>query len=313
VRLNALARPLSLLVGFGLLAAACGGGQAVADNDDRLRVVVDFSVVADFVASVGGDRVQVTTLVPLGGDPHAYEPRPSDARAVTDADLIIKHGLGLSPWMRPLVANASGPVLRVADVVADDAVRGGDGLLDPHLWLVPPLALAYVETIAAVLIEADPVGADSYEQGAREYAQRLRALDDELQAAFATIPEKQRLLVTPHDAYRYFAEHFGLQVLGTLVGVTSEEEPSARRIRDLVDAVRESEAPAIFTESTVPSRPIERVALEASVEVAGPIYGDSVGAEGSGADDYLSMMRTNAVTIVEALGGDSRSLHGTDP
>ena len=290
-----------------VLSACLGASpeRAAGADTDRLKVVAEFSILAEFATAVGGERVSVDTIVALGGDPHAYEPRPGDAARISDADLVLEHGLGLSPWMGSLRANAQGPVVTIGAVVADHAVRSDDGVLDPHLWMSPELAADYVDRIAEALTEVDPDHGSLYATNALEFQRELADLDDELQAIFTTIPPEHRQLVTPHDAYRYFAEHFGLEVLGTLVGVTTEEEPSARQVSELVDAVRDSGVPAIFIESTVPPRQIERVAQDADVAIAGPLYGDSLGEPGSGAESYVGMMRTNTITIVEALGGES--------
>lgn len=266
-------------------------------------VVTDFNILEAFVTEVGAEHVSVTSLVPLGGDPHMYEPRPRDAIAIAEADIVFVHGLGLSPWMRGLQDHAAAPAVTIGDVVRDRAVRDDEGLLDPHLWLVPPLAAEYAEAISDALTDVYPEAGEDFVANAERFRDRLAALDEELQAAFATVPEEHRYLVTPHDAYGYFSEHYGLEVLGTLVGVSTEEQPSARTMRELVDDVLAHEVPAVFIESTIPPRTIERVAIESGAAIAGPLYADSFGPPGSGADDYFGMMRHNARTIVEALGG----------
>ncbi len=288
-----------------LVAAACGDGGAgdSGDTGDRLVVVAEFSILADFAEAVGGDRVSVRTIVPVGGDPHAHEPTPGDAALLADADVVIENGLGLSPWLERLRTHVTGHVVTVSRAVADRVLLEDDGDPDPHMWMAPPFAIAYVEVIAEELAGIDPDGAGHYRERAAAYIERIEALDEELQSAFATIPAGHRRLVTPHDAYRYFAAHFGLEVAGTLVGISTEEEPSARRMRELVDLVRAESIPTIFIESTIPPRLIERVAAEAGVAVGGPLYGDSVGEPGSGAEDYLGMLRANAEAIVTGLGG----------
>ncbi len=295
---------LAVTVMFASGCAALADSDTSDEPDERILVVTDFNVLAEFVQQVGGDRVAVDPLVPLGGDPHVYEPRPGDAMAVNDADLVLEHGLGLSPWMEGMRSHAQGRTAVVGDQVAELAVTDDDGLLDPHLWLVPPIAAEYATAIEELLTEVDPDGADEYAEGADRFRRELAELDEELMEAFSSVAPEDRWLVTPHDAYRYFADHFGLQVLGTLVGTTTEEQPSARRMRELIDEVEQADVPAIFVESTVPPEMIERVAREAGADVAGPLYADSLGAPGSDADTYTGMLRHNARTIVEALGGE---------
>ncbi len=280
------------------LAAGCAGQSSAEDG--HLSVVTSMSIIADFTEQVGGDLVEVRSLVPVGGDPHVHEPTPSDARAIDDADLVIGNGVGLEPWFDALVDGSGRDLVALADRLSEVVIDDDEGEPDPHLWMVPPLAAAYVETIAAELAELDPDNAPVYSDNAEAYVERLQQLDRELTDELAVIDEEHRILVTPHDAYSYFADHYDFEV-ATLVGVSTEEEPSAARAQQLVDHIRAQEVPTIFVESTVNPAVIERIARDAGVEVGDPLYGDSVGDEGSGADDYHGMMRANVQALVEGL------------
>ncbi|MBA2529652.1 MAG: zinc ABC transporter substrate-binding protein [Euzebyales bacterium] len=287
-----------------LLAGGCVPTSSDAD-EGRLAVVSTMSVFSDFATAVGGEHVRVETLVEVGGDPHTYEPAPSDAALVTDADVVLDNGLGLSPWFEPLAGNVEGRLVTLTEDIAEGAVASR-GVLDPHMWMVPPLvAEGYVTAIEEAFTEADPANAEDYAANARAYRRRLGRLDDELAERFATIPPDRRRLVTSHDAYRYFANHYRIEVLGTVIGVTTEEEPSAQAVSTLIDQIRRARVPTIFVESTVNPDLIERVARDAGVAVGEPLYGDSVGEPGSGADTYVGMMRANAAAIVSGLGGDA--------
>ncbi|CAN5155599.1 metal ABC transporter substrate-binding protein [soil metagenome] len=296
-------RRLSAAIVAVLLAAmtaACGATSRA--ETERLDVVTSMSVLAGFAENVAGEHAEVTSLVPVGGDPHVYEPVPSDSRRITDADVVLHNGLGLEPWFASLVAGSGREAVAVADALQTSAVDG-DSPPDPHLWMVPPRAAAYVDVIADALAAADPEHADDYASNAESYKAELDELDADVAATLATIPPQSRTLVTSHDAYSYFAEHYGLEVVGTVVGFTTEEEPSAAAVSRLVDQIRAHGVPTIFVETTVNPDVIERIARDAGVAVGRPLYGDSLGEEGSGADTYAGMLRANAEALAEGLGG----------
>ncbi|CAN5262090.1 zinc ABC transporter substrate-binding protein [soil metagenome] len=294
-----------LIAALAVATAGCGGGQGgTAAADGPLQVVATMSVFADFAEAVGGDLVTVDTLVPIGGDPHTYEPTPADSAAITDADVVIDNGLGLSPWFDTLAGNVEGELVILTDGIAAEAVADA-GEIDPHMWMVPDYVdRGYLVAIQDAFATADPDNADTYAANADAYRDTLAALDAELTEEIARIPADNRKLVTSHDAYSYFAAAYGLEVSGSVVGVTTEEEPSARAIADLIDVIRAKGVPTIFVESTVNPGLIQQVARDAGVEVGAPLYGDSVGEAGSGAEDYAGMMRANVSAIVAGLGGN---------
>jgi ABC-type Zn uptake system ZnuABC Zn-binding protein ZnuA len=289
----------------GLLAltgVACAAATPAAGERDTLRVVASTSVIADFARQVGGERVEVVSLVPTGADPHVHEPTPGDARSVADADLVLANGAGLEPWFDALAGVDDAVVVRLTDALRDRVEVDGDGQPDPHLWMVPDLASSYVEALAVVLADADPEHEAAYRENAAAYVEELAALDEELAAELDRIPPDRRVLVTPHDAYAYFADAYDLEV-ATVVGVSTEEEPSAAAVQRLIDEVREREVPTVFVEATVSRAVIDRVAHDAGVEVGRPLYGDSVGEPGSGAETYVDMLRANVDALVDGLAG----------
>lgn len=295
---NVAPRLVTTLVAV-LALAGCAATAGGAD-DGRLRVVASMSVLADLAERVGGGHVEVTSLVPVGNDPHVHEPTPSDARAIADADLLLANGVGLEPWFDALAGDA--PVLRVAARLADQVVDDEDGEPDPHLWMVPGNAATYADAIADAIARLDPAHADDVERAAQALRAELTELDQELADRLDAVPDERRVLITPHDAYAYFAAHYGFEV-ATIVGVSTEEEPSAAAVQRLVDLVRERDVPTVFVESTVNRAVIERVAADAGAQVGDPLYGDSLGPPGSGADDYVGMLRTNVDAIVAGLAG----------
>ena len=275
-----------------------------AGADQRPVAVATISILADFVRAVAGDRLDVTSIVHVGGDPHTYEPVPSDARRIADADLVVRNGLGLERWLDRLIA--TGAKARVVTATegldpllqADGAYRGHP---DPHLWMDPRLAAAYVRNIEAALSERYPPHAAEFSGRARRYVERLEALDREIAGALAGIEQARRKLVTTHDAFRYFGRRYGVEVVATIWGISTEREPSAREIRAIVDGIREHEVRAVFVETTVNPALMLRIAEETGVHVGAPLFGDSVGPPGSGADTYLGMMRANTRAVAEGL------------
>jgi ABC-type Zn uptake system ZnuABC Zn-binding protein ZnuA len=300
-RLTTWASPTALAALLTLLGSACAATSAEPDGD-TLRVVASMSIIADFAHQVGGERVEVTSLVPTGADPHTHEPTPADARAVADADLVLANGAGLEPWFDALAGADGNEVVWLSDAVHGQVRSGQDGEPDPHLWMVPELAVDYVGALADALAEVDPAGATAYRANADAYADELEGLDEELSASLAEIPPEQRVLVTPHDAYAYFADAYDLEV-ATVVGVSTEEEPSAAAVQRVIDEVRARDVPTVFVEETVNRAVIERIAADAGAEVGSPLYGDSVGQPGSGAETYVEMMRANVDALVEGLAG----------
>lgn len=297
----------ALLLLLAVLLTGCADlATQQAEAEERLRVVSTMSVFSDFARAVGGGLVAVETLVQVGGDPHTFEPRPLDSALVADADVVLDNGLGLSPWFESLSANVEGELVVLTERVEAEAVAAR-GVVDPHMWMVPDYVdRGYVAAIEEAFAAADPEHAARYEANADAYRETLATLDRDLEARFATIPVRDRQLVTSHDAYTYFADRYGLEVTGTVIGVSTEEEPSAEAVAQLIDVVRAQEVPTVFLESTVNPDLIERVARDAGVAVGEPLYGDSVGPPGSGAEDYEGMMRANADAIVAGLGGDTR-------
>ncbi len=291
--------------GDGQEPAAAHTEDARAEaSDEVLTIVASTTVLADLTEQVAGRVAEVVSIVSVGGDPHVHEPTPGDARLLNDADLVIHNGVGLEPWLVPLLTRAGVASIAVADDLGAELLHEDDGEPDPHLWMAPPYAQRYLERIAEAVSDLVPDRAATISEDLATATTNMEELDAELAERLSTIPDHHRKLVTSHDAYAYFARHYDLEVVGTVVGVSTEEEPSARRIGALVDAVREQGVPTIFVETTVSPDVIESIARDAGVEVGDPLYGDSLGPPGSGADDYAGMMRSNVDALVAGLAVD---------
>ncbi|MBE9137128.1 zinc ABC transporter substrate-binding protein [Nodosilinea sp. LEGE 07088] len=277
-----------------------------ADNS-RPRVVATSTLIADWVAQVGGDQVEITGILQPGADPHVYEPVPADSIAFEKADLILYSGYNLEPNLIRLL-NAAGVNARrvaVGEVVPPlDLDYAGGVVPDPHVWGDASNAVPMVEVIRDELSVLIPAQKTQFTANTAAYIEDLTQLHSWIEAQTATISPPQRQLVTTHDAFQYYANAYGLTVGGTLIGLSTEEQPSAQTVQQLVDSIRTLGVPTIFAETTINPRLITTVAAEAGVALAPtPLYSDSVGAPGSDGETYLKMMVANTRAIVENLGG----------
>ena len=291
-----------------------------------IQVVTTTNFVADWARVVGGDRVEVFSLLPVGGDPHHFQPGPRDVARVADADLVLSVGLYLeAAWLAELLHNASADESKIValgesvdpiefamgdmhdDHGDEDNGDHGDheghahGTFDPHFWFDPIRVKIAVNEIAARLSGIEPQNASVYFQNASEYGEKLDELHAWIQEQVSTVEPERRLLVTSHDSLSYFAEAYGFEVVGLVIpSLSTHVEPSAEHIAGLVEVIREHDVPAVFGETTVSDRLAQAVARETGAELV-QLYSGSLGPEGSGADTHLGMVRTNVERIVGAL------------
>lgn len=304
----------SRLLGFCLLLGLIGCGEASVNNgadgdtaSDRPIVVATSTLISDWTQQVGGEEIELVSILQPGADPHVYEPTPADTRAFETADLILYNGYNLEPGLIRLV-NATGAEAdkrAVGEVIPPlQLSKEGRQVPDPHVWGNAQNAVAMVNAIRDALIEQSPDDRQIFTENADRLNAQLAALHTWIQQQTATIPTEQRKLVTTHDAFQYYAQAYGLTVAGTLIGISTEEQPSAQTVQRLVTAIRGIGVPAIFAETTINPQLISTVAAEAQVKLAPqPLYSDSIGAAGSNADSYIKMMVVNTESIVQNLGG----------
>lgn len=302
------------------LAAALGlftlGSATTLAQPAALEVTTSFSILGDLVRQVGGDKVNVRTLVGADEDAHAFQPRPSDARAIGASALVVVNGLGFDDWMTRLARSGGfkGQIVVASEGVNTLAMVDGDEhgddshthqhshahAADPHAWQDLRNTQRYVANIAAALALADPAHADSYRANAERYSGELKALDSEIRAAFAALPAERRKVVSSHDAFAYFGQAYGIRFLSP-VGVSNNAEPTAKGVASLIRQLKTEEIPAVFIENVVDPRLIERIRSESGTRVGGTLYSDALSAAGGPAPDYLSMMRSNFKTLHEVL------------
>jgi manganese/zinc/iron transport system substrate-binding protein len=302
-----------IVVGVACLTAAGCDGPPAAARGSRSRpvVVATTTVVADLARQVGGDRVTVESLMPPGVDPHSYKATPGDADRLAGADLVLASGLHLEGRLASLLGKLGRRmrVVAVADgLPGDRLLAAGPGMHDPHVWFEPRLWAGCAAPVAEALAAVDPPHADEYRDRAAAYAARLAALDDELGGLIAAIPAGRRVLVTAHDAFRYFGRAYGIEVVG-VQGTSTESEAGLGDINRLVDLVVEREIPSVFVETSVSDRNVTALQEGArsrghELRLGGRLYSDSLGGPGSGAETLEDMLRANVATIVAGLAGE---------
>lgn len=289
-----------------LLGCGTGAGTPARTPDQAVRVVASFSILADWVVQVGGDRVQVTTLVGPQADAHTYEPTPRDVVSIASADLVFEIGLGFENWLGDLCQRAEAAERRcvVTRGVKPRMVfaSSGDNEADPHVWQSPRNAIAIVRVIAEELTAIDPANEHEYTARANAYVRELERLHQDILVQVATLAGERRKLVTTHDTFGYFADEYGFEVASVLGAATSEvADPSAGNLAAVVDHVRGQGVRAVFAENILTPELTAQVAREAGVVLVPSLYTDALGLPDSPGGDYLSMMRFNVQTIVEAL------------
>lgn len=325
------------VLALGLLAAS------LSVQAEPLRVVSSFSILNDMVKEIGGDKVMASTIVPANGDAHSFEPRPSDAKTLASAQLLVINGLEFESWLPRLqqAAGYTGPQVVATEGITPLAFEGGHddhaghdhdhdhdhepahdhahdhqhtdekdhsghahshqhGSQDPHAWQSLGLAQIYVRNISKGLEQADPANAEYYQRRAKDYAQRIQELDDSIKTRLQAVPVEKRKVITSHDAFSYMGKAYDMRFI-PLVGVSSQAEPSARDIAQIIQQARSEQIQAIFVENTVSAKLVEQVARETGAKVGGTLYSDALGAPGSGVDTYLGMMRSNTDQLIKAL------------
>lgn len=301
----------------GMLAAALVALVPAAQAQPRaarpLAVLATTGMIGDLVREIGGERVRVEVLMGAGVDPHLYRATREDVAKMLRADVVFYNGLLLEGKMSDAfvrVARAGKPVYAVTELLPEETLiepDGAEGLFDPHVWMDPRAWSRAAELIAATLARHDPDGTASFERSLRALLARITALDAYAEQALATIPERQRVLVTAHDAFNYFARRYAIEVEG-IQGLSTESEAGVRRIQELVALLVERRIPAVFVETSVSDRNVLALIEGAAarghrVVVGGALFSDAMGEPGSYEGTYIGMIDHNVTTIARALGG----------
>lgn len=295
-----------------LVLAACGKEDvnAVKDKNDKIQAIATYSIIYDIVKNVGGNRVEVHTLAPVGSNPHEYDPLPKDVQLTTDADVVFYNGLNLeggNSWFEKLLLTAGktgieAPVFRVSEGVKPKHLtsKGKESEEDPHAWLDIRNGIKYAENVKKGLIKVDPEHADVYEKNAKEYILKLEKLHDEAVQRFSEIPVEQRLLITSEGAFKYFCEAYGFEA-AYIWEINAENQGSPEQVKTVVDFIRSKTNPVLFVETSLDPRSMEMVSNESGVPIFGKIFTDSIGKPGEDGDSYIKMMEWNINVILSGL------------
>ena len=302
----------ALFVLVVLLLPAQAQAQAPSSSSS-LQAVASFSILADIAREIGGDRVAVTSIIDADEDAHGFQPRPSDARLLQQADVVIANGLGFDAWIERLARSAgySGEIVIASDGINALEDRGhhghhhghDHGPLDPHAWQDVSNVRIYARNIAQALQRADPDGAPHYQARLARYDAELATLDGEIRSQLSMLPANRRKLVTSHDAFGYFGQAYGLRVVAA-AGISYESEPSAAGIARLIRQIRRENVPVVFVENIADPRLIERIAREGGARIGATLHSDALSGPEGKAPTYIDMMRANLAAIMTGLGSD---------
>ncbi len=310
--LRRFAFSLLLLLALAALPAGCGRRAPAVVRGSGLRVVATTTIVGDVVRQVGGAAVDLQVLLPVGADPHAFEPTPQDVARIASARVIFASGAGLEGFLDSLLANAGGraEIVPVSEGIAlrrmsaaheEAAGEHEHGGADPHVWTAPNNVVVWTRNIERTLSRLDAANAARYHANAEAYRTRLQELDAWVRTQVAQVPEANRTLVVDHEAFGYFADRYGFEQVGTVFpGFSTLAEPSAQELAALEDAIRSHQVKAVFVGTTVNPNLAQRVAADTGARLVA-LHTGSLTAPGGGADSYLDYVRANVTAMVEAL------------
>ena len=299
-----------LLLAFVGLAACSSQKSSTETGSSKLNVVATNSIIADITKNIAGDKINLHSIVPVGQDPHEYEPLPEDVKKTSQADLIFYNGINLetggNAWFTKLVENAKKKenkdyyaVSEGVDVIYLEG-QSEKGKEDPHAWLNLENGIIYAQNIAKRLSKKDPANKETYEKNLKAYVEKLSALDKEAKEKFNNIPEEKKMIVTSEGCFKYFSKAYNVPS-AYIWEINTEEEGTPDQIKTLVEKLRKTKVPSLFVESSVDDRPMKTVSKDTNIPIYAKIFTDSVAEKGEEGDSYYSMMKYNLEKIAEGL------------
>ncbi|MBZ2021516.1 metal ABC transporter substrate-binding lipoprotein/adhesin SsaB [Streptococcus sanguinis] len=301
---------LSLLLLAVCTLLACSGQKKASSDSSKLKVVATNSIIADITKNIAGDKIDLHSIVPVGKDPHEYEPLPEDVKKTSQADLIFYNGINLetggNAWFTKLVKNANKKENKDYYAVSDgvDIIylegQSEKGKEDPHAWLNLENGIIYAQNIAKRLIEKDPDNKATYEKNLKAYVEKLTALDKEAKEKFNNIPEEKKMIVTSEGCFKYFSKAYNVPS-AYIWEINTEEEGTPDQIKSLVEKLRKTKVPSLFVESSVDDRPMKTVSKDTNIPIHAKIFTDSIADQDEEGDSYYSMMKYNLDKISEGL------------
>ena len=301
---------LSLIFMLAVGLFACSNANKNSNTSEKLKVVATNSIIADITKNIAGDKIDLHTIVPVGQDPHEYEPLPDDVKKTSQADLIFYNGINLetggNAWFTKLVQNAkkeeNKDYYAVSDGVEVIYLEGQNekGKEDPHAWLNLENGMIYAKNIAKQLSAKDPKNKDFYEANLKNYLEKLEALDKEAKQKFNNIPKEKKMIVTSEGCFKYFSKAYNVPS-AYIWEINTEEEGTPDQIKTLVEKLRKTKVPSLFVESSVDERPMQTVSKDTNIPIFEKIFTDSVAEPGQNGDSYYNMMKWNLDKIAEGL------------
>lgn len=280
--------------------------SVISFSQEKIKVVSSASIFQDMARNIGGDKIISETIVPIGGDPHTYTPKPSDVELVSSADLILINGLTFEGWITELIQNSGtkAKVVLITEGVSPITSEKYHNASDPHAWMDASNGVQYAYNISAGLAAVDPDNALYYADNGAKYTAKIKQAHNYIKKQIASIPEAQRILITSHDAFQYYGKAYDI-TLNALIGISTESEAQSKDLQRVVDVIRESKIPAVFIESTINPKMLQQIANDTGVKIGGELYADSIGDKDSEAPSYIDMLTHNTDVIVNALKGTS--------
>lgn len=292
---------LITLILFAILVSGCGSDNK-KQTSGKIKTISSITIINDIVKNIGGDKVDAKSICGVGIDPHTYKPKPNDPRLVSESDIVFINGFTLEHWIEEMVHNAGGnkKVVTVTNGLTPMKDEKGYGDPDPHAWFDITNVKTYAKNIADALIEADKQNESYYRQNLESYTKKLDSLEAWTKAEIQKIPAEKRVLITSHDAFRYFGKAYGLEVRG-LQGISTEAKAQTEDVKKIIDLIKERKLNSVFIETSVNPKLLEEISKETGAKVGGTLFSDSVGDEGTFEGTYIGAVTHNINAIVNAL------------